>query len=85
MSEKPWVVYMIQNLEGLIYTGISNRPEVRLKNHNEGRGARFTKGKGPWQYVYQEPVESKSAALKRERAIKKLNRASKLRLARILP
>jgi len=75
-----WLVYLIQNPEGLLYCGISNRPEVRLANHNANKGARFTKGKGPWRFVYQEPAESMPAALKRERAIKKMSRAAKLKL-----
>lgn len=76
-----WVVYIIQNEKSELYTGISNRPETRLASHNAGKGARFTKGKGPWRFVYQEPAESMSAALKRERAIKRLGRPAKLRLA----
>lgn len=76
-----WLVYLIQNDDGLLYCGITNRPDIRLANHNAGRGARYTKGKGPWQFIYQEPVESMSAALKRERAVKKLTRTQKLRLA----
>lgn len=80
-----WLVYLIQNAEGFLYAGITNRPDVRLKNHNAGRGARFTKGKGPWHYVYQEPAESMSAALKRERAVKKMSRAAKLKLASSWP
>lgn len=79
-----WVVYILQNDGGLLYTGISNRPDVRLANHNAGKGARFTKGKGPWRFVYQEPVESMSAALKRERAIKRMGRPAKLRLIALL-
>ncbi len=78
---KPWVVYLIQNAEGLLYCGISNRPEIRLANHNKGKGARFTKGKGPWRFIYQEPAETMVAALKREYRVKRLHRVAKLKLA----
>ncbi len=75
-----WHIYILEGIEGLLYTGISNDPERRLARHNAGRGAKFTRRGGPWKIVYLEPATSLGDALRRERAIKKLRRAAKLRL-----
>lgn len=73
-------MYILKNPDGLLYTGITNDMARRLKAHNTGRGARYTKGKGPWEVAYTEPAEGHGAALRREAAIKKAGRAYKLRL-----
>ncbi len=54
--------------------------ERRLKGHREGKGAKYTRGRGPLELVYREELSDKSAALKREWAVKQLSRAEKLKL-----
>lgn len=73
-------VYLLKCADGTLYTGWTNDLEHRVRMHNEGKGAKYTKSRRPVALVYWEPCESKSAALKRERAVKRLVRAQKLRL-----
>ncbi len=76
-----WYVYILRCRDDSLYTGISTDPEARLKEHNEGRAAaRYTRARRPVRLVYTESVESRSAALKREYAIKQLDRKDKLAL-----
>ena len=76
-----WVVYILKSsVSGVLYTGITNDLNKRVKSHNAGKGAKFTRAGRPWTVVYQEPVQDKSAALRREIAIKKLTREQKLTL-----
>lgn len=69
--------YMLECRDGTLYTGWTNCIEKRLKAHNEGRGAKFTKSRRPVKLRYLEVSETKSEAMKREAAIKKLNRKEK--------
>lgn len=79
LDPKPWFVYMIQSSkDGTIYTGITLDVEARLKTHNEGRGARYTKGRGPFIVIKSFEVASKSEALKMEYQIKQLSKEEKL-------
>ena len=80
MTEPTWFLYILRTGTFKLYTGISPDPEARLKKHNSGKGAKFTRVGGPWVIVYLEPVGSKGDALRRERAVKKLSRAQKLQL-----
>ena len=70
-------VYIIKCGNGTLYTGWTNNLEKRFKDHSLGRGAKYTKGRGPLELVYYEIYESKSEALKREYAIKRLPRKEK--------
>ena len=79
-ESKPVVVYILRCCDGSLYTGWTNNLPRRLKAHNEGRGAKYTKGRRPVELAYAEYVLNKSQALKRECAIKKLSRMEKLRL-----
>ncbi len=78
-----WWVYIIRSeVDGRLYTGISTDPERRVGEHNGGkRGAKATRRGRPWNLAYVEFLGDVSAALRRERAIKKLPRTKKLRLA----
>jgi putative endonuclease len=79
-----WYVYLIYSVKsGKLYTGISTDPRARLVKHNNGTGAKSTRGQGPWILVHTETVQTKSAALKREVAIKRLNHDEKLLLAKL--
>lgn len=73
-------VYMLRCKDGSLYTGWTNDLEHRLAMHNSGRGAKYTRGRGPLELVYSEEVPDKEAALRRECAIKKLRREQKLAL-----
>jgi putative endonuclease len=74
-------VYIVQCKDGTLYTGWTTDVEARVKAHNEGAGAKYTKGRGPVTLLHTEAFESKSDALRREMAIKKLPRDEKLALA----
>ena len=73
-------VYMLRCKDGSLYTGWTDELEHRLAMHNSGRGAKYTRGRGPLELVYSEELPDKEAALRRECAIKKLRREQKLTL-----
>ncbi|HEY5994194.1 MAG TPA: GIY-YIG nuclease family protein [Gallionellaceae bacterium] len=75
-----WVCYLLECADSTLYCGITNGLEKRLAVHNAGEGAKYTRGRGPVKLVYVEPCPDKSAALKREKAIKAMPRAEKLAL-----
>lgn len=78
-----WHVYIIQSeISGKLYTGITNNLQKRLLAHNNGTGAKATRGGRPWHFVYLEEASDKGTALRRELAIKKLTRLKKLTLIR---
>lgn len=79
-AEQPYWVYILRCRDGTLYTGMAKDVARRLDAHNRGKGAKYTRGRGPVEVVYQERCSSKSAALRRESAIKKLSRAEKLAL-----
>lgn len=78
--EKIWTVYILECGDGTLYTGITDDLARRLKAHAEGRGAKYTRGRGPLTLRYREQLPDKSAALKRECAIKRLQRSEKIDL-----
>jgi putative endonuclease len=73
--------YIVECADGTYYTGLSTDPDRRAKVHNAGRGARYTRQRRPVKLIYIEPVESHSAALKRERALKAMDHQRKKKLA----
>lgn len=73
-------VYMLRCKDGSLYTGWTNDLKHRLAMHSSGRGAKYTRGRGPLELVYSEELPDKEAALRRECAIKKLRREQKLAL-----
>ena len=73
-------VYILRCKDDSLYTGWTNDLENRIKMHNEGLGAKYTRGRGPCILVYFETFENKNEALKREYAIKKLTREQKEKL-----
>ena len=73
-------VYMLRCKDGSLYTGWTNDLEHRLAMHNSGRGAKYTRGRGPLELVYSEELPDKEAALRRECAIQQLRREQKLAL-----
>lgn len=76
----PCYCYIVECSDGTFYTGWTTDPERRVKTHNAGRGARYTKMRLPVKLVYVESQPDKVSALKRERAIKAMTRVKKIRL-----
>lgn len=75
-----YYVYILKCKDSTLYTGYSDDVYKRLKTHNDGKGAKYTKARRPCKLVYFEEYDTKSEALSREHAIKKLSRADKLKL-----
>ncbi len=75
-----YFVYLLRCGDGTLYTGSTDDVARRLAVHQSGKGAKYTRSRHPLTLVYQEELENKSAALKREAAIKKLPRSEKLKL-----
>lgn len=72
--------YILECADGTLYTGWTNHLEERVKCHNAGKGAKYTRSRLPVRLVYYEMFATKQEALKREYAIKQLSRKDKLRL-----
>ena len=83
--DKVWFVYLLRCGDGSLYCGITDDVSRRLEAHAAGKGAKYTRGRGPLEPVYREDCENMSAAFKREYAIKQLTRAEKLALIRENP
>ena len=71
---------MLRCGDGSLYTGIAVDVQARLTTHRCGKGAKYTRGRGPLELVYEEVCTDKGTALKRELAIKALPREEKLKL-----
>lgn len=75
-----YYVYILECSDSSLYTGITNNLEKRLKKHNSGKGAKYTRSRLPVKLLAFEPAIDRSAALKREIEIKKLTREEKLEI-----
>ena len=75
-----WYLYIVECSDTKLYTGITNNLQRRIKDHNNGEGAKFTRGRIPVKLRYSEKCKSRSKALKREFEIKSLKRNKKLKL-----
>ena len=73
-------MYILRCADGTLYTGIAPDVEKRLQKHNEGKGAKDTRGRTPVELVYQEEWADRAQASRREYQIKQLSRAEKLTL-----
>lgn len=81
VSENQWLVYILECSDKSLYTGITNNLEKRIQQHNNGKeGAKYTRVRRPVKCVYEETLNDRSAATKREMEIKKLKRVEKLSL-----
>jgi putative endonuclease len=76
----PWVVYLLRCRDGSLYTGITNDLSRRLAAHRAGKASAYTRARRPLRLVYREAARDRSAALRREAAIKRLTRKAKLEL-----
>jgi putative endonuclease len=72
-----WHVYILRCSDASFYTGISNNVEQRIRNHNRGRGAKYTQTRRPVELVYQEASAGQRDAMRRELQIKTWPRARK--------
>ena len=73
-------IYILRCSDDSLYTGIARDPDKRLALHNSGKGAKYTRGRGPCSIVYLEQCAGRKAAQEREWALKKLSREAKLAL-----
>ena len=73
-------VYILQCTDGSFYTGYTKNLAERTKQHENGKGAKYTKSHKPQKIAYVEDLDSRSQAMKRERAIKKLSHQQKIDL-----
>ena len=78
--DKKWYLYILRCGDGTLYTGITTDVQARFEAHQCGKGAKYTRGRGPLELLYQEECGSLSQALKRELAIKALSRDEKQKL-----
>lgn len=74
--------YIVECSDGTLYTGWTNNIEKRILAHNEGRGAKYTRGRTPVKLVHLEEFETKEEAMSREFNIKRLTREEKLELCK---
>ena len=73
-------LYILRCGDGTLYTGITTDIQRRLEAHRCGKGAKYTRGRGPLKLAYQEACSTHSEALKREAAVKRLSRTEKEQL-----
>lgn len=78
LSGENWIVYVVRCADGSLYTGITKDVARRCQQHNAGTASRFTRSRRPFKLVYQEAHPDQSSALRREAAIKAMNRRGKL-------
>lgn len=72
--------YILECADNSLYTGWTNNLEKRVKTHNEGKGAKYTKARLPVKLAYYETFQTKQEAMQREYEIKQLSRKKKLEL-----
>jgi len=75
-----WTVYILKCADNSLYTGITVDLARRLEEHSNGKGAKYTKHRGPFTVVFTERQETRGQALEREAAIKSMTREEKLGL-----
>ena len=75
-----WWVYIVECSDGTLYTGISNNVSKRISDHNEGKGAKYTRGRLPVALKWSKVCDNKSEASKLENKIKKMSKKEKLKL-----
>ena len=82
MSEVNYT-YILECKDNTYYTGWTNNLEKRLKDHNEGRGAKYTKARLPVSLIYYEEFQTKEEAMRREYAIKHMTRKDKEKIMKM--
>lgn len=79
-SETKYYTYLLQCSDNSLYCGYTNNIDKRVKIHNDGKGAKYTKNRLPVELVYYEEFKTKSEAMRRECEIKKLSKNKKMEL-----
>lgn len=79
-----YYVYILKCCDGTLYTGYTNNIEKRLRTHNIGKGAKYTRSRLPVRLIYFEQYQSKQKSMKREYEIKQLPRSKKLKLIKVI-
>ncbi|ARD48439.1 endonuclease [Sporosarcina sp. P37] len=77
MGKNEHFFYVLECNDGSYYAGYTNDLDRRLRVHNEGKGAKYTRGRLPVRYVYQELFETQRGAMQAEYQFKQLSRAQK--------
>ena len=77
---KQWCVYILRCKDDTLYTGSTDDFPKRLEAHRQGKGAKYTRGRGPLELVYMEECGTHTEALRREIAVKRLSRQEKMKL-----
>lgn len=77
VESDPWIVYVVRCADGTFYTGVAKDVELRLRMHNAGRGAKYTRSRLPVELVYAEAAADRGAAQRREHAIRRLSPSAK--------
>ncbi|GAV21438.1 putative endonuclease [Mariprofundus micogutta] len=77
MPSSEWFLYLIRCSGGQLYTGITTDVERRFSEHKSGKGAKFLRGKGPLELVFQQQVGDRSAASRTEVRVKKMSKSDK--------
>lgn len=72
--------YLLRCADGTFYCGWTNDLEARVRTHNDGHGAKYTRGRLPVELVYYEEFDTRQEAMKREHEIKQLSRKKKISL-----
>lgn len=75
-----WYVYILQCVDGSLYTGYSNDLRQRFEDHKNGKGGHYTRSHKPNRVIYKEKLVTKGQALKREYEIKKWSREKKIKI-----
>ena len=78
-----YYTYMVRCSDNTLYTGYTNDLDNRIEAHNEGRGAKYTRGRGPVELVYFEEYPTKEEAMSREWHIKRLTRSEKEKIIKL--
>ena len=77
---RPAFAYLLKCADGTLYAGWTNDPDARLTAHNNGVGAKYTRGRRPVAFAYLEYCDDKRSAMRREAELKRMTRAQKLAL-----
>ena len=81
-KQSSWCVYILKCSDNTYYTGITNNIVRRIKQHEANKGAKYTRGRGPFSLVYQDKCKDRSDASRKEYVIKKLPLPEKITLIR---
>lgn len=79
-GEREHFVYVLECADGSYYTGYTTDVERRVAEHDDGDGAKYTRGRTPVELLHSESFDSRSAAMRREHEIKTFSRSEKARL-----